>query len=584
MTTAGQTATSAASPSAAEIQTSTGLIGEFLRLVGVPSTACAVVASGLWTVQQQLQQQPVEWMPAIACTLAGLMSIFQLAHVRRNHGPATLIAIVIGLALTAVAVNFGSSGNAAVSAVWMMATFQLLIAIVSFPIPKLSSKTMVPEDVEPAATPSEHDLVVTNDSLDNPSEKSSEARKRGRWIALAILIAAFFVYMVLVPAVGMVIESISRPKVSSRVLTDMTFSESIRLHSVSGVVMLCFLAMGASIGSFLNVVIYRSPRFKPLLWPPSSCGNCGTRIQGKDNIPIFAWIFLGGRCRSCHIAISSRYPLVEVAVAAIFVLFYYVELLSGGDNLPVRSPNAYRGIVWILLYTKWDLVLIYLAHMFTLTTLLAWGMMNWDGFPVPKRSVLVTLSVMTAAIATFPWLYPIGQSGIGGLSLPAYLTPFFGVAFGAVVGGLMALAFPLATPAVHEGSGMYGATSKTPAYYPSSVAAFALVGVVFGVHFMLAVAVIAALVALLLRMTSYVESWRYRMPVTLIACWVSVFYLSVWRQVEMAVKQPMYWPVSRSSLPALAIWCIALSAALVICGLLHKKPEIPSSPTDLTAV
>ncbi len=339
MTTAGQTATSAASPSAAEIQTSTGLIGEFLRLVGVPSTACAVVASGLWTVQQQLQQQPVEWMPAIACTLAGLMSIFQLAHVRRNHGPATLIAIVIGLALTAVAVNFGSSGNAAVSAVWMMATFQLLIAIVSFPIPKLSSKTMVPEDVEPAATPSEHDLVVTNDSLDNPSEKSSEARKRGRWIALAILIAAFFVYMVLVPAVGMVIESISRPKVSSRVLTDMTFSESIRLHSVSGVVMLCFLAMGASIGSFLNVVIYRSPRFKPLLWPPSSCGNCGTRIQGKDNIPIFAWIFLGGRCRSCHIAISSRYPLVEVAVAAIFVLFYYVELLSGGDNLPYDRPT-----------------------------------------------------------------------------------------------------------------------------------------------------------------------------------------------------------------------------------------------------
>ncbi len=584
MTTAGQTATSAVNPHVVELQSPIGLIGEFLRLVGIPSTACAVVASGLWTLQQQLQQQPVAWTPAIACALAGLMSIFQWAYMRRNNGLATLIAIVIGLALTATAITYGASGNAAVSAVWMMATFQFLIAMVSCPIPKLSNRTMASDDAEPAAAPSENELIVSDVSSDIASDVFWEARKRGRWIALAILIAAFFVYMVMVPAIGMVIEAISKPKVSSRVLTDMTLSESMRLHSVSGVVMLCFLAMGASIGSFLNVVIYRLPRCKPLLWPPSSCGSCGTRIQGKDNIPIFAWIFLGGRCRHCHTAVSSRYPLVEVAVAAIFVLFYYVELLSGGDNLPVRSPNAYRGIVWILLYTKWDLVLIYLTHMFTLTSLLAWGMMNWDGFPVPKRSSLVTLLVMTTAIAMFPWLYPIGQAGMGGLILPGYLTPIFGVASGAVVGGLMALAFPLATPPVHDNSGLYGATSQTPAIYPSSVMAFALVGVVFGVQFMLAVAVITSVIALLLRMTSCVESWRYRLPVTLIVCWVSVLYLSVWRQVDMAVVQPMYWPVSRSSVPALACWCIALSVALVICTRVGKKPEIKPPPTVPTSI
>ncbi|HBE68087.1 MAG TPA: prepilin peptidase, partial [Planctomycetaceae bacterium] len=79
--------------------------------------------------------------------------------------------------------------------------------------------------------------------------------------------------------------------------------------------MLMFLSAGASIGSFLNVVIFRLPRRRALFLPPSACPSCSSRVKGKDNLPIIAWLRLGGRCRTCQVPLSIRYPLIETAVA-----------------------------------------------------------------------------------------------------------------------------------------------------------------------------------------------------------------------------------------------------------------------------
>ena len=262
--------------------------------------------------------------------------------------------------------------------------------------------------------------------------------------ALGIVLAAsFLIYMVIVPTIGMLIEWIRPTTGSSRLLTDMSLSESIRLHAVSGVVMLMFLAAGASIGSFLNVVIYRLPRRRALLWPPSACPNCETRIAGKDNVPILAWLKLGGRCRQCRVAISARYPLVEALVGAILVLFYYRELLSGGVNLPVRQPNLYNGIVWILLYTKWDLVSLYFFHMLLLVLLLAWGMINYDRFRVPWVSVLLTSGLFVCLPSVFPHLNPtIAEWKLGQLPVPnAMLATATGFLTGGVLGLILEFAF-----------------------------------------------------------------------------------------------------------------------------------------------
>jgi len=84
-----------------------------------------------------------------------------------------------------------------------------------------------------------------------------------------------------------------------------------------------FAAIGGLIvGSFLNVVAHRLPRGESLATPGSHCPGCGTPIKPYDNVPVFGWLLLRGRCRACHMAIPARYPLVEglAAVLAIGVV------------------------------------------------------------------------------------------------------------------------------------------------------------------------------------------------------------------------------------------------------------------------
>jgi hypothetical protein len=94
----------------------------------------------------------------------------------------------------------------------------------------------------------------------------------------------------------------------------------------------------------------------------------------------------------------------------LFVVFYFRELLSGGANLPIRPANMYNGIVWILLYTKWDLVSLYFFHMFVLVSLLAWGMINYDRFRVPIRTGLSAIVLVLVLVSVFPHLNPIAAA------------------------------------------------------------------------------------------------------------------------------------------------------------------------------
>jgi leader peptidase (prepilin peptidase)/N-methyltransferase len=80
---------------------------------------------------------------------------------------------------------------------------------------------------------------------------------------------------------------------------------------------------GALIGSFLNVCIYRIPKEKSVVTPPSTCPSCGTGIKFYDNIPILSYIILRGRCRNCKAEFSARYPFVEFINAALYIAVLY---------------------------------------------------------------------------------------------------------------------------------------------------------------------------------------------------------------------------------------------------------------------
>jgi len=78
--------------------------------------------------------------------------------------------------------------------------------------------------------------------------------------------------------------------------------------------------LGLLVGSFLNVVIHRVPRGESVVRPRSRCPSCKHEITALDNVPVLSWLALRGRCRKCSAAISPRYPLVELATGALFVL------------------------------------------------------------------------------------------------------------------------------------------------------------------------------------------------------------------------------------------------------------------------
>src|ERR1019366_1636229 len=82
--------------------------------------------------------------------------------------------------------------------------------------------------------------------------------------------------------------------------------------------------IGAVFGSFLNVCISRWPEGLSVVKPRSRCPNCGHQIGALENIPIFSWLALRGKCRGCGTHISFQYPLVEIIVGLIWLASFLV--------------------------------------------------------------------------------------------------------------------------------------------------------------------------------------------------------------------------------------------------------------------
>ena len=85
---------------------------------------------------------------------------------------------------------------------------------------------------------------------------------------------------------------------------------------------------GLLIGSFLNVLIYRIPKKENIAIVRSHCMKCGYQLKWYDLVPLFSWLFLGGRCRKCREKISIQYPLVEAVNGILYVIVFYYYGLS----------------------------------------------------------------------------------------------------------------------------------------------------------------------------------------------------------------------------------------------------------------
>ncbi len=156
--------------------------------------------------------------------------------------------------------------------------------------------------------------------------------------------------------------------------------------------------IGASIGSFLNVVAWRMPRHESVNGR-SYCPRCRSRLKARDNFPVFGWLALRGRCRTCRLPISPRYPIVEAVVGISVTLVGIAEIYQ--LSLPYQSTHFHGGALWTPVVDQAVLGTL-LYH--TIAIALAWamGLIRMDGHRLPRRLTWTAAILMVGGMVAFP--------------------------------------------------------------------------------------------------------------------------------------------------------------------------------------
>src|SRR3954469_14364800 len=102
--------------------------------------------------------------------------------------------------------------------------------------------------------------------------------------------------------------------------------------------------IGALWGSFFNVAIHRLGLYESVVRPRSRCPRCSTPIAWHDNLPMFGWMLLGGKCRHCRLPISPRYPIVEF-LSMLLALAVYTRFVAG-----IEAPTAWLAAHFVVYF------------------------------------------------------------------------------------------------------------------------------------------------------------------------------------------------------------------------------------------
>lgn len=164
-------------------------------------------------------------------------------------------------------------------------------------------------------------------------------------------------------------------------------------------IVLAFL-WGSVWGSFGNVVIFRLPRGRSILFPPSACPACNAPIRPWHNIPVFSWLWLRGRCASCKAPFSVRYAIVEALCGLLAV-----ALLLHFDA---------QGVWDVLRVGQWFVIFLFLWLLVVLSGI------DWDTFILPDSLTLgglVVFSVLSVLLGLQSWSETLWGAGLGFVAL-----------------------------------------------------------------------------------------------------------------------------------------------------------------------
>ena len=207
-----------------------------------------------------------------------------------------------------------------------------------------------------------------------------------------------------------------------------------------------------TIGSFLNVCIYRIPAEKSIVNPPSSCGSCNHQLGWKDLFPIFSYLFLGGKCRYCGAKVSFRYPFIEF-MTGVLVTIVYLKFGMGYEFLKYAILVLFLIVIAMIDYDTTDVYsvttmpVIVIGTIFVLLESFNGSLGFTDSI---KKFFIGILGAIICAVVIGAICYFTGGMGegdieiavLGGVFLGWQLSIFmilFSFIIGAVIGGLLIL-------------------------------------------------------------------------------------------------------------------------------------------------
>ena len=235
-----------------------------------------------------------------------------------------------------------------------------------------------------------------------------------------------------------------------------------------------FFVFGLAFGSFANVVIWRLPRKESLAYPASHCTQCNHELKSYDNIPLFSYLILGGKCRYCKTPISPRYPIVEFISALLWA------------TTPFTCTNLIQAIICsVFLY---------------LLLILSW--IDYDTKTLPNKLVglLAAVGILGVGLSYLPQLNALNFYWVQ--TYVAHQTlPFFGATRGVLANpvlnaliGVFATAGPAALVAL-----VYTFATKKQGFGMGDIKLLAAIGLYLGTFgaLVLPMAAIIALIAII---------------------------------------------------------------------------------------
>lgn len=269
----------------------------------------------------------------------------------------------------------------------------------------------------------------------------------GKVFAL-VVIAGVAIYMIVIPGIDVILD-LNRQPTGSFKIEEPSALELLRFRSMTLVVFAIFAYAGACVGSFLNVVAASAPRGESIALRSSACPSCGTPIRRIDNLPIYSFVRLRGRCRDCGVKIPVRYFSVEVVGFAIFGSLFLYELVTGAANVPGFKYYPFTGILWIILYTKWPVIGIYALHCALFSCLLTLALMEQDRLVAPRGMKVGLMVFFVGVVLAIPTSLTVSLLDQTPLRFPATFPSWLDRAATCLAGGVLGWGLARVTPLIH---------------------------------------------------------------------------------------------------------------------------------------